>query len=75
MSAKRHRTPTKSRPKMPASSLPHIDPEAVAAQQGVKPIDIPEELYADFWPTEETADRFVQAVRQWRREGNTRGSY
>jgi hypothetical protein len=69
MSAKRVRTPTKQRAKNPSKPLPHIDPAAIAAQQGIKPIDNPDELYADFWPEEETADDFIQAVRQWRQEG------
>jgi len=72
MSAKRQRSPTKPKRQKPARSLAHIDPDALAAQQGVKPIDNPEELYADFWPEQETADDFVQAVRQWRRQGSQR---
>jgi hypothetical protein len=47
-----------------------IDPAALAAQQGVKPIANPQELFADFWPADETADQVVDAVRRWRREGN-----
>jgi hypothetical protein len=73
MSTKRQRTPTKPARKRPAKPLAHIDPEALVAQQGVKPIANPEDLYADFWPADETADDFIQAVRQWRREESKRG--
>ncbi|HJT75646.1 MAG TPA: hypothetical protein VJ739_00435 [Gemmataceae bacterium] len=68
MSGKQKRVPARPKHK---SSLPlrPIDPEALAVQQGVKPIANPEELFADFWPAEETADQLVQAVRRWRREG------
>jgi hypothetical protein len=72
MSAHRHRAPTTSRRKNTENPLAHINPEAIAAQQDVKAIENPEELYADFWPEEETAEEFVAAVRQWRREGNKR---
>lgn len=74
MSSKRGRVPTKPRraPKRkPSLPLETIDPEVLAVQQGVQPIANPEELFADFWPEEETADQFVQAVREWRQEGNT----
>ena len=49
--------------------LPHIDPEALAAAQGVQPVADPRELRADFWPEGESADDFVAALRRWRREG------
>lgn len=57
---RRSRTPHK---------LGRIDPESLAAQQGVQPLANPQDLYADFWPPDETADQFNQTVRQWRREG------
>ena len=59
-----------ARPRKPkaARRLERIDVDALAAQQGVQPIANPHELYADFWPEEETADQFNQVVRQWRRE-------
>jgi hypothetical protein len=49
-----------------------IDLDSLAVQQGVKPIDDPEELFADFWPEDESADQFNQAVRQWRQQGSQR---
>jgi hypothetical protein len=45
---------------------PHL--EALAAQQGVSPIQSLAELTADFWPEDESADDFIASVRQWRRE-------
>jgi len=60
---------TKDRKVRTRRKLDKIDPEALAAQQRVRPIDNPQELFADFWPEDETADQFNQAVRQWRREG------
>jgi len=61
----RHARPRKTKT---ARRLERIDVDALAAQQSVQPIANPHELYADFWPEEETADQFNQAVRQWRRE-------
>jgi len=52
---------------------PPIDVDALAVQQGVKPIDNPKDLAADFWPEDEMADQIVEAIRQWRREGQERG--
>jgi hypothetical protein len=49
--------------------LEQIDAEALAARQRVRPVVNPQELFADFWPEDETADLFNHAVRQWRREG------
>ena len=46
-----------------------VDLETLAAQQGVKPMTNFEDLLGDFWPEDETADEFIAAVRQWRREG------
>lgn len=34
--------------------------------QGVKPITDPDELVADFWPQDESADDFISALREWR---------
>ena len=50
-------------------SQPQADLETLAAQQGVQPITNFEDLLGDFWPEDETADDFIAAVRQWRREG------
>jgi len=44
--------------------------EELAAQQGVKPAARFEGLLGDFWPEDESADDFIAAVRQWRREGD-----
>lgn len=68
MASKRINSPTK-RAKKRVSSPSHIDPSVLAADQSVKPIHDPQELFADFWPEDETADEFVDAVRRWRREG------
>ena len=50
-----------------ARSLP--DWPTLAAEQGVQPIENIDDLRGDFWPEDETADEFVAAVREWRREG------
>ena len=50
-------------------SQPQVDLKTLAAQQGVQPVANFEDLLGDFWPEDETADEFIAAVRQWRREG------
>lgn len=42
--------------------------EALAAAQGVRPIDDPASLVFEDWPEDESADDFIAAVRAWRRE-------
>ena len=49
-------------------SQPQVDLPTLAAQQGVGPVTNFDDLLGDFWPEDETADEFVAAVRQWRRE-------
>lgn len=46
-----------------------VDLARLAAQQGVEPVSNFADLLGDFWPEDETADEFIAAVRQWRREG------
>lgn len=70
MSGKRKFAPTKLRPVSPPPTE-RLDVAALAAAQGVQPISDPSELAADFWPEEESADQFIAAVRQWRREKNS----
>ncbi len=60
------------KPKQPSRPQDRLDLEALAAEQGVQPLGNPNDLVADFWPEDETADDFVQAVRQWRKEGQRR---
>ncbi len=45
------------------------DLATLAAQQGVSPVTNFDDLLGDFWPEDETADEFIAAVRQWRRDG------
>ena len=45
-----------------------IDIHQVAARQGVGPLTDIDALSGDFWPEDESADDFVAAVRQWRRD-------
>lgn len=40
----------------------------LAEAQGVKPIETLDELWADFWPDEESVDDFIETTYQWRRE-------
>jgi hypothetical protein len=65
MPRKRESAPTTRRSLPPADRL---DVDALAASQGVQPVSSPEELAADFWPADETADEFIASVRRWRRE-------
>lgn len=51
----------------PAEKLAYL--EALARRHGVKPIDDPVTMVADFWPARETADELVNAVRALRRQG------
>ena len=46
---------------------PELD--TLAALQGVFPVTRFEDLIGEFWPEGESADDFIAAVRQWRREG------
>lgn len=49
--------------------MPAMDWQTLTAQQGVRPITDLDQLHGDFWPDDETADEFIDAVRTWRREG------
>jgi hypothetical protein len=44
---------------------------ALAREQGVKPVERFEDLLGDFWPEDESVDEFLEARRQWQREGAT----
>ena len=46
-----------------------FDLKQLAAEQGVRRLVKNEDLRADFWPEDETADQIIAAVRRWRREG------
>ncbi len=48
---------------------PPKDLATLAAEQGVQPVTNFDDLLGDFWPEDETADDFIAAVRNWRREG------
>jgi hypothetical protein len=50
-------------------SQPKKDLATLAAEQGVRPVTNFDDLLGDFWSEDETADEFIAAVRQWRREG------
>jgi hypothetical protein len=50
-------------------SAPPKDAETLAREQGVKPIKSIDDPRGDFWPEDESADEFVETIRQWRREG------
>jgi hypothetical protein len=43
--------------------------EEVADEQGVKPIDNPEDLKGDFWPEGESTDDFLAWLRELRQDG------
>jgi len=42
--------------------------EELAVEQGVKPIENPDELLGDFWPEEESTDAFLIWLRKVRRQ-------
>lgn len=46
------------------------DIERLALAQGVEAAHRFEDLLGAFWPPDENADEFVDAVRRWRREGH-----
>ena len=48
------------------------DLDALAEAQGVETIGDIDELVADFWPEDESAEDFMAAVRRWRDEGHHR---
>lgn len=46
--------------------------ERMAREQGVQPLKRVEDLYADFWPEDESIDEFIATLRKWRREDGTK---
>ena len=51
---------------------PHISLEALADDQGVRPIRDIQQLRANFWPDDENPEAFVRAVKDWRLEAANR---
>ncbi len=45
------------------------DVAALAEEQGVQPVESLDDLWGDFWPEDESIDKFIETVRRWRREG------
>jgi predicted RNase H-like HicB family nuclease len=45
-----------------------LAPNGLAADQGVGIADDFDALLGDFWPEDESADEFVSALREWRRD-------
>ncbi len=43
--------------------------EDLAREQGVKPVENPNDLKGDFWPEDESVDDFLVWLRALRREG------
>ena len=50
------------------------DLDELAREQGVGVVKNFEDLLGDFWPEDESVDDFLDAVREWRREGTTESS-
>ena len=47
--------------------------EKAAAAKGIKPLDFDSLLArADFWPEDESADDFIAAIEEWRRDESSR---
>lgn len=62
------------RTKKKPSKLPHVDPQALAEGQGVRPIDDPEEFRKGaegIWPPDESAAEFVKWLKDIRSEGSS----
>ena len=60
---------TEEAPGAPASDFEHAPSiEEAAREQGVPAAVAPESLRGDFWPDDESADEFIGAVREWRRD-------
>lgn len=49
----------------------HPTVEELMAEQGTGPINDVTYLQGDFWPEEESAEDFVEALRAWRRHRRT----
>ena len=64
------RTARKAKPRV-ADSTGFWQPktvEALAAEQGVHPIDDPKQLRGEFWPQEESMDEFLAWLRKLRQK-------
>jgi hypothetical protein len=47
--------------------------QKLAAERGIRPLDFDVILSkADFWPEDESADDFIPAVEEWRRDRRSR---
>jgi hypothetical protein len=47
--------------------------QKLTAGRGIRPLDFDAILSkADFWPEDESADDFIRAVEEWRRDGRSR---
>ena len=40
----------------------------LAEMQGVMPVESLDDMWADFWPEDESIDDFIETIYQWRRE-------
>lgn len=61
-----------SKPSVRGKPRPKIDVAALAAKQGVKPIEDVDKLveeFSDLWPNPAEIDEFLAWLRQQRREG------
>jgi hypothetical protein len=66
--------PRRKSPRRSSKPVPQTTPaarraalEAQMERKGIKPIDDPDTMTADFWPADETADEVIEAVRALRR--------
>jgi hypothetical protein len=64
----------KKMPPVPAHMIPTLDfwrtktVEELAEEQGIKPVENPDELLGDFWPEDENIDDFLLWLRRLRRD-------
>jgi hypothetical protein len=66
----RNSMPTKSQVRRDFWNSKSLD--QLAAEQGVKPVENPDDLKGDFWPEDESIDDFLVWLRALRREGKER---
>ncbi len=71
MSRSPERAPKGAASERGAANVPDPPSEiALAAKQGVGPIENIDELLGDFWPEDEDFEEFLSTLRAWRETGN-----
>jgi hypothetical protein len=71
--SKRRGKASEGTPSSGVSFASRHDPETLAQEQGVSLMTDFDELLGDFWPEDESAEDFIAAMREWRREAGEYG--